>query len=87
LVLSTRNSDGVLRASHVSLNESKDLLDELNSVGSLKEVRVHGGSSLPLHIQEVSLVLSISLDLLADLRKLIVGDKEVLSINNLVVKV
>jgi hypothetical protein len=87
VVLSTWSSGGVLRTSHISLNQSKDLLDELNGVRSLEKRWVNGGSSLSLHVQEVSLVLSISLDLSADLGKLIVGDKEMLAINELIVKV
>jgi hypothetical protein len=50
-------------------------LDQLNSVGSLKERGVDGSGGLSLHVEEVSLVLGVSLNLLADLRKLVVGDK------------
>ena len=87
VVLRAGGSDGVLRASHVSLDESEDLLDELDGVGSLKERWVNGSSSLSLHVQEISLILGVSLDLLADLGKLVVGDKEVLAVDGLVVKV
>ncbi len=76
----------LLRTTHISLNKSKDLLNKLNGVGSLKEGRVDGGSCLSLHVQEVSPVLCISLNLLADLRKLIICDLDVLAINDLIVK-
>ena len=74
VVLSTWRSHGVLRAGgHASLEESQDLLDELDGVGSLQEVGINRSGVLSLHVEEVSLVLSVCLHLLADLWKLVVG--------------
>jgi len=76
----------LLRAAyHISLNESQNLLNQLDGVRSLQEGWVNGGSGLPLHVQEVSLVLGVSLDLLADLGELVVGHEQVLAVNGLVV--
>ena len=87
VVLTTGGSHGVLRTGHVSLDQGKDLLDQLNSVGSLKERGIDGSSGLSLHVEEISLVLGVSLNLLADLRKFVVGDKQVLALNDLVMKI
>ena len=62
-------------------------MDQLNSVGSLKKSGIDGSGGLSLHVEEVSLVLGVSLNLLADLRKFVVGDEQVLALNNLVVKI
>ncbi len=87
VVLTAGGSHGVLRAGHVSLNQGKDLLDQLNCVGSLKERGIDGSSSLSFHVEEISLVLSVSLNFLSDLRKFVVGDEQVLAINGVVVKI
>ena len=89
VVLSTWSSHGVLRAGgHASLEESQDLLDELDSVGSLQEVSINRSGVLSLHVKEVSLVLSVSLHLLADFGKFVIGHEQVLALpDDLVMKV
>jgi hypothetical protein len=88
VVLSTWRSHGVLRAGgHASLEESQDLLDELDGVGSLQEVGINRSGVLSLHVEEVSLVLSVCLHLLADLWKLVVGYEQVLALDELVMEV
>lgn len=54
-------------AAHLSLNKEEDLLNELHGVRTLEDLRVKGTSILLSHVHEVSLVLGVSLLLLADL--------------------
>jgi hypothetical protein len=72
---------------HLLLEKKEDLLDELNGVGLLEKIGINlvGGILLSL-VVEVSLVLGLSLLLLADLGKLIVGHVEWLSVDLLSVK-
>lgn len=66
----------------LSLNKEEDLLDELDGVGSLKEVGVElvGGELLSL-VVEVSSVLGLGLLLSADLGELVVGDVELSTVD------
>lgn len=67
----------------LSLNEEENLLDELNGVRSLEEVRVElVGSELLSLVVEISSILSLGLLLLADLGQFIVSNIELLSIDN-----
>ena len=65
-----------LSAVHLLLEKDEDLLDELDGVGASEEVRVEGGSLESSLGHEVSSVSGLNLLLLADLRKLVVGDIE-----------
>ncbi len=67
----------------LSLNEEKNLLDELNGVRSLEEVRVElVGSELLSLVVEISSILSFGLLLLADLGQFIVSNIERLIIEH-----
>lgn len=67
----------------LSLNEEENLLDELNGVRSLEEVRVElVGSELLSLVVEISSILSLGLLLLADLGQFIVSNIELLIIDN-----
>ena len=67
----------------LSLNEEENLLDELNGVRSLEEVRVElVGSELLSLVVEISSILSLGLLLLADLGQFIVSNIELLVIDN-----
>lgn len=67
----------------LSLNEEENLLDELNGIRSLEEVRVElVGSELLSLVVEISSILSLGLLLLADLGQFIVSNIELLSIDN-----
>jgi len=68
------------RRTDLSLEKGENVLNKLNGIGSLEERGINVGGSLLLHAVEISLILSISLELLADFRKFVVGDKEVLAI-------
>jgi hypothetical protein len=70
-------------ATHLSLNEEEDLLDELDGVRALEDLRVKGSSILLSHVHEVSLVLGVGLLLLADLWQFVVGHIESLAIDDL----
>jgi hypothetical protein len=71
----------------LSLNEEENLLDQLNGVRSLEEVRVElVGSELLSLVVEISSILSLGLLLLADLGQFIVSNIELLSIDNCSVK-
>ncbi len=67
----------------LSLNKEENLLDELNGVRSLEEVRVElVGSEVLSLVVEISSILSLGLLLLADLGQIIVCNIELLSIDN-----
>ncbi len=71
----------------LSLNEEENLLDQLNGIRSLEEVRVElVGSELLSLVVEISSILSLGLLLLADLGQFIVSNIELLSIDNCSVK-
>jgi len=66
----------------LSLDKAEDLLNELNGVRSLKQVSVEvGGRELLSLIVQISLILRLCLLLLADLRELVVGHIELLSVD------
>ncbi len=70
-------------AVELSLKKEENLLDELNGVRSLEEVWVElVRRELLSLVVEISSILSLSLLLLADLGQLIVGNIELLSIDN-----
>ena len=71
----------LIRRANVSLDEGQDLLDELDGIGSLQERGVNGSSSLSLHVEEVSSVLGVGLQLLADLGELVVSHEQLLAID------
>ncbi len=71
----------------VSLNVGEDLLDDLNGVRSLKNVRVDVGLGRLSAVEEISLVLSLSLKLSTGLGKLVVGNIQRLAIDVVVVAI
>ena len=68
-------------SAHLSLDKEEDLLDQLDGVGASEEGWVKRASTLSLEVHEVSLILGISLLLLADLGELVVGNVEELSVD------
>jgi hypothetical protein len=70
-------------STHLSLDEEQNLLDELDGIRASEDGGIKRSCTLPLEVHEVSLVLSVSLLLLADLWEFVVGYVEELSINSL----
>jgi len=74
-------------ATHLLLEQNEDLLNKLDGVGLLEKVRVNrGGSVLLSLVVEVGLVLGLSLQLLADLRQLVVFYIKLLFLDGLAVE-
>ncbi len=72
---------------HLSVIEHDNLLDEIDCVRTIEDRCVKRCSVLLAHVHEISLVLGLSLQLFTLLREFVIGNKESLSLNLLLVKV
>ena len=72
---------------HLSVIEHDNLLDEIDCVRTIEDWCVKRSSVLLAHVHEISLVLCLSLQLFTLLREFVIGNKESLSLNLLLVKV